>query len=322
LAVDLQFGLAGTPGPQHLIFSARLILMCFPAGLNLVTGQPPSITSLTPADGSSALAVVGANLCSWQPDLLERFARRCSIIDAQHGTVRPLAVRADSVRRSPCSIRTANSMFVEADAPPTYQYGVAPAPAAVFAPASLPAGVEAMVEITGTNTNFADGQTTVGFGSSDVFVRRLWVLSPTHAYANVVVMPQAPVGTKMASAISGFQVFSQADAFQTTAAIPLQPVVYPQLTNFYWAPSGVYPGAIVTLSGANLGGTSAKITLNGEPVSILIAAATGMTIRIPRPQPGPGDSQPQQWSAGCLTRSGCDRSYAADCLRRPECVRG
>jgi hypothetical protein len=283
LAVDLQFGLAGTPGPQHLIFSVPDYSYVLPAGLNLVTGQPPSIASLTAADGSSALAVVGANLVAGSQIYFDGLPGVTSIVDATHGTVVPPA--GSSGQRATVTVFNPdgqNSMFVEADAPPTYQYGVAPAPAAVFAPASLPAGVEAMVEITGTNTNFADGQTTVGFGSSDIFVRRLWVLSPTHAYANVVVTPQAPVGTKMASAISGFQVFSQADAFQTTAAIPLQPVVYPQLTNFFWAPSGVYPGAIVTFSGANLGGSSATITLNGEPVPILIPATTAMTIRIPK----------------------------------------
>lgn len=284
LAVDLQFGLAGTPGPQHLVFSLPDYAFVLPAGLNLVSGQPPSITSLAPvADGSSTLALVGTNLVAGSQVYFDGLPGVTSIVDATHGTVVPPP--GSSGQRATVTVFNPdgqNSMFVEADAPPTYQYGVAPAPAVVFAPASLPAGVEAMVEITGTDTNFAEGQTTIGFGSSDIFVRRLWVLSPTHAYANVVVMPQAPVGTKMASAISGFQVFSQADAFQTTAAIPLQPVIYPQLTNFFWAPSGVYPGAIVTFSGANLGGSSAKVTLNGAPVQVLIAAQTALTVRIPK----------------------------------------
>ncbi len=284
LAMDLQFGLAGTPGPQHLIFSLPDYSYVLPAGLNLVIGQPPSITSLTPAtDGTSALAVVGANLLAGSQIYFDGLPGDTSIVDAQHGTVVPPA--GSSGQRSTITVFNPdgqNSMFVEAAAPPTYQYGVAPAPAVVFSPATLPVGVEAMVEINGTNTNFADGQTTIGFGSSDIFVRRIWVLSPTHAYADVAVMPQAPVGTKMASAISGFQVFFQDAAFQTSAAIPLQPVVFPQLTNVFYAPSGVYPGAIATLTGANLGGTSAKVTLNGEAVAVLSATATTMAIRIPK----------------------------------------
>jgi uncharacterized protein (TIGR03437 family) len=138
-----------------------------------------------------------------------------------------------------------------------------------------------MVEITGTNTNFADGQTIIGFGSSDVFVRRLWVLSPTHAFANVTVTPQAAVGAKMVSAISGFQIFSQTAAFQTTDAIASLPVVYPQLTNVFWAPSGVYPGAFASLSGANLGGAGTKVTLNGEPVAVLFASPNAVSVLIP-----------------------------------------
>ena len=38
---------------------------------------------------------------------------------------------------------------------------------AVITPNVLPAGVSSMVEVNGTNTKFADGQTILGFGSSD-----------------------------------------------------------------------------------------------------------------------------------------------------------
>ena len=50
-------------------------------------------------------------------------------------------------------------------------------------PNALPAGITATVDITAANMNFVDGQVTVGFGSDDVQVRRVWVLSPTHAIA-------------------------------------------------------------------------------------------------------------------------------------------
>jgi len=76
-----------------------------------------------------------------------------------------------------------------------------------FSPNTLPAGARALIDITGVNMSFANGLTSVGFGSSDVLVRRVWVLSPTHALVNVQVAPNAQLGPSSASVMSGFQVF-------------------------------------------------------------------------------------------------------------------
>ena len=61
-----------------------------------------------------------------------------------------------------------------------------------FSPSStLPAGAEAEIDIEGANTDFIRRHTAVGYGSSDVLVRGVWVLSPTHALANVQIAPNA-----------------------------------------------------------------------------------------------------------------------------------
>ena len=44
-----------------------------------------------------------------------------------------------------------------------------------------------MVEIKAQNTHFADGRVTLGFGTEDVTVQRLWVVDPTTLRANVQV---------------------------------------------------------------------------------------------------------------------------------------
>jgi hypothetical protein len=115
--------------------------------------------------------------------------------------------------------------------------------------------------------SFASGLTSVGFGSSDVLVRRLWVLSPTHVLVNVQVAPNAQLGPSSASVISGFQVFSQPAAFQITPGDPNMPVVEPTLVNAIWLPSGAFPGSIVSLFGSNLaapnqGGATTILTIN------------------------------------------------------------
>ena len=80
------------------------------------------------------------------------------------------------------------------------------------------AGATAMVDITAANMNLVDGHVTIGFGSHDVLVRRVWVLSPTHAVANVSVAANAPQSFSELSVISGMQFATFGNAIQTQSA--------------------------------------------------------------------------------------------------------
>jgi len=145
-----------------------------------------------------------------------------------------------------------------------------------------------MIDITGLNTNFVDGFMSVGFGSSDVLVRRVWVLSPTHVLLNVQIASNAQPAASYATVISGFQVIAQPGAFQILAANPNLPVVEPSLINGVWVPSGVFPGSIATLFGQNLGGAQATINIGGQAVTILNASQTQINFTVPPTlQPGP-----------------------------------
>ena len=73
--------------------------------------------------------------------------------------------------------------------------------------------------------SFTDKQVTVGLGSFDVSVDRVWVVSPTHLIANVTVASGAALGASEASVITGFQAASQKLALQTLPANPAQPSV-------------------------------------------------------------------------------------------------
>src|SRR5258708_30107977 len=149
-----------------------------------------------------------------------------------------------------------------------------------------------MVDITGSNISFANGLTSVGFGSSDVLVRRVWVLNPTPALVTVQVAPNAKLGPSSASVMSGFQVFSQPAAFQTTAGDPTMPEVEPTLINAIWLQSGAFPGSIVSLFGLNLatpnqGGPTA-ITIGDQPVKLLYTSPTQINLVVPASlKPGP-----------------------------------
>jgi hypothetical protein len=72
--------------------------------------------------------------------------------------------------------------------------------------------------VTGVNTNFTSA-TTVGFGTSDAFVKKVTVLSPTHLSV-VVSATNAWVPTSGVSVTTGLRIISQALGNPITATDP------------------------------------------------------------------------------------------------------
>jgi hypothetical protein len=72
------------------------------------------------------------------------------------------------------------------------------------------------VEVRGINTNFTEGVTTVGFGTSDVQVNQVNVLSATRLTA--VVSPNVTIATAGITVTTGLEVVSQALGSQIAAA--------------------------------------------------------------------------------------------------------
>src|ERR1019366_9550735 len=135
-----------------------------------------------------------------------------------------------------------NSTFASNN-PPTYTYpNIGTPQIQSLSLGSLFAGATGTIDITTQSTAFVDGQVTVGFGSGDITVQRVWVLGPTHLEANVSVAANAVTGTSEVSVISGFEVLSQANAFQVLPRNPSLPVIS-AVTNANTAQQTIYPGA-------------------------------------------------------------------------------
>jgi hypothetical protein len=67
------------------------------------------------------------------------------------------------------------------------------------------AGADTMIEVDGFNTNFAEGQTVIGFGSSDVAVRRTWIVDRGKALLNISLSGGATPGLATVTAATGIQ---------------------------------------------------------------------------------------------------------------------
>jgi len=282
---------AGT-GLRHLVFNLNNDMYVLPAGVNLVDKQPPYIDSVTGnPDGTVTLAGTGFGSDSTVYfDSLPALgavggtcpsgtSAGCSTI-----TVAPPA----GINRQIADITVfngdgQNSLFLQSSNIPVYSYPAIGTPQLqTVSPMSLPPGGEAMVDIVGVNTSFVDGQVTVGFGTSDITVNRVWVLGPTHLQVNVMVASGAALGSSEISVISGFQVMTQPLAFQIVPAIPGAPVIL-AVVNGVAGQATIYPNAVATIWGANL--ANPQITINGEMAQVAYSSGDQVNVAVPADTP-------------------------------------
>jgi hypothetical protein len=285
LALDLQAApTAVASGPRHLVFSLPNDIFVLPSGLNLVQSSPPFIASVTPGfegNGARSLALAGSTLNSSTLFYLDGLPAPLLRFDSQGRAVVSPAPGLGGQR----SVITAfnpdgqNSMFLESTFPITYVYDTGDPGVANFSPSSLPTGTESWVEITGSNGNFVDGLTMVGVGSSDVQVRRSWVVAPNRIWANIFVAPNAAVTASLASVINGFQVISQPFGIQLQGFNGRTPALNSQLVNATPNQTGIFAGAAVILSGSNL--SNAAITVSGQQATILNSSPNQVTFQVP-----------------------------------------
>jgi uncharacterized protein (TIGR03437 family) len=177
-------------------------------------------------------------------------------------------------------------MILQSSSPRTYAYAANGSPQiSSVSPPTLPAGAAAAIDIFGSNTNFQDGQVTVGFGTNDVTVRRVWVLTPTHVVANVTVAPNATQASSEVSVISGMQLATQANGFSVQAPRPGIPLLSLPIVNADPSQQTIYPGtgSFASIFGQNLGATTAavQVTLNDIAVPVLFANGSQVNFQVP-----------------------------------------
>ena len=228
IAVDVLVNITGA-GAKHLLFGSPGDLYVLPAGFTAVDFPAPSITSVTPTadpNGIHAVAIVGTGFFS-DPSMSTRI-----LFDGLPGTIESASADGQRLLVIPppgpggytATVVALNSdgqssLFLQPN-PPTYTYDAADAPSITVTPAALVPGADIVVDVTGVNTNFVDGQTVVGFGTSDVVVKSVTVLGPTHLTATVT--PGTLVSTAGISVTTGLRIVSQALGFQVISTNPQQ----------------------------------------------------------------------------------------------------
>jgi uncharacterized protein (TIGR03437 family) len=298
LRVDFQYGMLSTEGARHLIFSIPGDIYVLPSGLTLTGKLPPSIATATATvetDGTPVVRLAGTNLSAATTVYFDGV--RASNVRFEE-TASELVVAPPPApgghRAAVTAINTdaQSSLFLQGNTPATYTYDAAEAPSITVSPAALAAGSEAMIEITGYGTRFQQGQTVLGFGTPDVFVRRLWVVSPTRILANVAVAANATVTATAVSVTSGLQIAGLPYGFQIQASDSAVPVLNPSVVNAATGQALVCAGCTQTVAIANFSTMAAvsgvSITVGEKPATLVEMKESRVTfVTPPDVPPGP-----------------------------------
>ncbi len=284
---------AAQPGPQHVIFTTPDYMYVIPSGIYLTQQNPPLIGSVT-ANGDGTLTVAGSNWNSGTQIYFDSLPASITSLNPQTGVavvVPPAGANNQQATLTAYNSDGQNSQFLQASSAVQYAYGGSSAPQITsVSPASLPAGAEAMIDITGAGVAFAQGLTTVGFGTTDIVVQRVFVLSPSHLQVDVSVANNAALTISDVSIVTGFQIAIQPAAFQITALSAGIPEPVPSLTNALPGLTGSYAGAVVSLYGSNLSvsTTAPTVLIGGLNATLLYASPGQINLVVPTGlTPGP-----------------------------------
>jgi uncharacterized protein (TIGR03437 family) len=286
VALDLGIPLSTGIGPRHLVLNYGDDLYVLPAAVNLVQRPMPTITSVS-ANADQTVTISGSNLdprvyFDGLPSTITSVSSN-SIVVAP-----PPGVGGHAAIVTVFNSDGGNSLLL-GQAPPTYTYPQTGTPQINnITVRSLAPGTTSMVEIAAQNTRFVEGQVTLGFGTDDVTVQRLWVVNPTTLRANIQVANNAVQGLSEISVISGFHVlalpngFTVQSALSAASAVPA-PVIALPIGNGDPNQETIFPGSTASIYGFNLGQNAGavQVTLNDIAVPVLGLAADHVNIQIP-----------------------------------------
>lgn len=137
-------------------------------------------------------------------------------------------------------------------APPRFSYRAQSDASQSLTPGELMAGTDGLVTIDGAFSDFLENLTTVGFGSSDITVRDLWVVNRNLLVANVSVSAQAKLGAVSPTIATGLQVVTAGPQLQIRPKDPKQVTLFSTIVNEATGLGAAPVGAAVLLSTSGL----------------------------------------------------------------------
>jgi len=273
--------------PVALAVNLNNDVYVLPAAFTVVPSAPPSISGIqgsTDGQGNTTLNITGTNLGPATRILFDSIPAISTTAnpDGSLTVMAPPASAGYSASVEALAPDSQTSWQTLAGAPPKFTYA-GPAFPSISVPPSVAAGTDTLVQITGYNTNFVNGQMAVGFGSSDITVERVWVVSPSLLYVNVVVNPGAAAQSTTVSVVSGLQLSTLSAAFSVTPAIPGQPTLQVPILNQATGLEGVPAGGVAVIGTTGLPSNLSGwiLTISNQQTSFTVAATGQLVVSVP-----------------------------------------
>jgi hypothetical protein len=265
-----------TTTPVALAVTVANDLYVLPAAFFVVPSGPPTLTNLSPGTdqyGNGTLTVNGASLSSSTQFVFDGTV--ATILSANGDGSFTLAAPpapgpySSSIEALNPDGQTSGQAIVFGN-PPQYQYNYAnPAQIQISPSPTLLPGTDTVVQINGNNTNFLNGQPLVGFGSSDVVVKQIFVTGPGLLQVNVSVNPLAPPTATTVTVTTGMQTATETLYMQILAANPNQISLHAPVINAVTGLAGVPAGgaAIINVTGIPQNLTGWTLTIGNQLVN-------------------------------------------------------
>ena len=277
------------PTPAALAVTLGNDLYVLPQAFTVEAVAPPAITQVTPgaaADGSALANIAGSNLSAASTITFDGAPAAIQSVNADGSltVIPPPAPSAYTATVEAVNPEGQTSLQSIGTAPaPVYSFGVANAASISLQPVVATAGTDTMLTISGANTHFADGQTAVGLGISDVTVRRVWVVNPNLIVLNVSVGAGANPGPVSATVATGLEIVILPAAISIQAATAQQTSLLAPAISPVTGLAGVQIGGIVALATRGLPQNLAGWTLTIGGVSTTFGVNTNgiLTATVP-----------------------------------------
>jgi len=290
LLMYVDTGKVTAPTPVALAVTLGQELYVLPAAFTVEPNAAPQINSIaqsTADDGAELATISGTELTPGSTQILFDGAPGSLLAVNEDGSwvvappMAPSSLQATVEAVNPDG--QTSILGLPAAKRALYSYAGRDDASLTVTPQTLAAGTDALVLIEGTNTRFAEGRTFVGFGGSDISVRRLWVVNPNLLAMNVSLRPDITVGPVTVTVATDLELLTNSDALQVVDAGPQQISLLAPVTNAATGLAGIPAGgtALVRTSGLPQEAAAWKVTVGGVAASFTLDKSGILAVKVP-----------------------------------------
>lgn len=285
LMADFSVSPFSGEGPRHLVFRSPGESYVLPSGVAVRRTAPPSLDAIT-AGENGRLILEGRNLASDTAVWVDGVQARTKMEEGRLIVTPPPAPQGHRGVLAALNRDGQSSLFVHGNSSPLVSYEGASEPSLNVPEAQIPAGAEVVIPVRGTGVNFLEWAPSLGTGTSDVAVRKVWATGEDTALAWLAARGSAAPGATQFTASVGLVAMRLAS---TLTVLPADSTPFVRMSSM--AGQYLYPGSAALLpvaqipGAANAGNVSAVI--GDTPAAVLQVSEGIVTVQVP-PQLKPG----------------------------------